>query len=624
LPLKLSAGAKRGSARQRRLELDAQELLRKRDAFAGTDAEFGQRYGKWARERELGCSPSTLAEYRRRLARGEPIDGRVRSGRKATPIDEELFELVYSAFMQENDLPLTEILRYVNGVARQQSKEELNYDAVLRRLKRDVSHRECVRYREGKEAFEARCVPKVQRDYESIPASEWWCLDGRVMDIMARVPDSRREWRRERLVLMGVSDLRSRSLKLVPAVTENSDAILASIKLAGLDWGLPRHSILDNGTAYKAAAGGRRTRKQRAYLRDGRVGSAFAQLGVTVHLATPYRAWVKPIESLWNKLKRGLDKWFWCYWGGTPAERPEYADAWTKLRIDKLPTLEEIVAALGIFLDEYHALEQGGRGTFGLSPNLVMEQFRGEVRRVDPDVLDEVCCRTVGPRKVREDGTLVWRNVLFGAMDPEMLELAGRPVWIRVHPERFDRLSICDSAGRPLCYATNRQLTNATQEDFREAMRTQARSRRVERQYPAARNFLIETPVTQILGAKRTRAQAAEAEQRKQLPPPPEPAVTIVRGDLAEPVKRLREKSRPFKRLAQSVNSSGDARTPEPPTRGQWFARYAKQTEQACDDGQAERRPVSFRGIKADGTDADAEETRPDFAGLARGNAEAG
>ena len=52
-------------------------------------------------------------------------------------------------------------------------------------------------------------------------------LDGRVLDVMCRVPDGRREWRRARLVVMGISDMRSRSLCLQVAATENSDGILA-------------------------------------------------------------------------------------------------------------------------------------------------------------------------------------------------------------------------------------------------------------------------------------------------------------------------------------------------------------------------------------------------------------
>jgi hypothetical protein len=96
---------------------------------------------------------------------------------------------------------------------------------------------------------------------------------------MMRVPDSRREWRRHRLVVMGVADLRSRSLKLWPTITENSDAALASIRLAAEDWGFCSDVILDNGSAYDAAIGTRRgSKKQRAYLEDGRVGGVFARL----------------------------------------------------------------------------------------------------------------------------------------------------------------------------------------------------------------------------------------------------------------------------------------------------------------------------------------------------------
>ncbi|MCK4342706.1 MAG: hypothetical protein KAY37_13395, partial [Phycisphaerae bacterium] len=56
--------------------------------------------------------------------------------------------------------------------------------------------RERIRFREGPKAFEAKCVRKIKRAYD-MDAGGWWCLDGRVLDIMCRVPDDRREWRRD-------------------------------------------------------------------------------------------------------------------------------------------------------------------------------------------------------------------------------------------------------------------------------------------------------------------------------------------------------------------------------------------------------------------------------------------
>jgi hypothetical protein len=173
-PIKLSEAAKRSGVKQRQKELDAHELLAKREWFRGTDADFEREYRPWAEARGLGCSAGTRGEYRRKLARGEPIDGRAgRSGRKRQQLDEGLCAAVYAAYLNENDRDLTEVLRYVNGLALKRGKPPLEYHAVRRWLKRKTTHRERVKFREGDKQFEARCARKLQRDYESILAGDW-------------------------------------------------------------------------------------------------------------------------------------------------------------------------------------------------------------------------------------------------------------------------------------------------------------------------------------------------------------------------------------------------------------------------------------------------------------------
>lgn len=435
------------------------------------------------------------------------------------------------------------MLRYINGVALQKGKIPLDYSTVRRRLRREVPQREQVRFREGARAFEAKCVPKIKRAYD-MPAGEWWCLDGRKLDVMCRVPDDRRNWRRCRPVLTGVADLRSRMIVGWDIrATENSDGILSGIKMALRECGAPRHAILDNGLAYKAAAGSTRSmRRQRAYLQDGRIASVFTRLGITPHHSIPYHAWSKPIESLWNKVKTRFDRWFWSFWGGSPRERPEHAERLTKLRVDELPTPDDVRKAFVVFLDEYHASPQSGDGTCGLSPKLVMQQLRGPVRHVDKDLLDLLCCRMVGPVQVRRDGVR-WNHVLYGQTEENVWRLYGTRVWLAIDPERADRVTLCDERGVPLCYATNRRLTDVTQEDRREAARTQAKARKVARRYRTARNVLLETSTAQILQAKRTRALAEEKAQRKQLPEPESSTVQTVRPDLTQAAKLVARKS---------------------------------------------------------------------------------
>jgi len=486
----------------------------------------------------------TLRRIRRRLDpnSGADFDGNVRRrrakrGRGAcTP---EAWELFRSLYLQSNGLKLTKCWRFVQGEAAQHGWVWPSESTIRQRVKDELHPSTLTLARRGPKRFEADCVPKCERDFESMLAGEWWCLDGRTLDFKCRVPDARREWRPARLVVTGVLDMRSRSLRLDVRSTEYSDGILAGIQQALRDWGAPEHVIADNGEAYKAALGSRRgSGWQKKYMADPRIGSVFAKLGVTLHSSIPYHGWAKPLESIWDKLKEDFDRWLWSWCGGSPAERPEGHEREIKRRIDDLPTEDDVREWLPIWLGEYHATAQSGKGTRGLCPNLVMEQYRAPIRRVDLDVVAQLSTRTVGPVKRGRDG-FRWKHILYGRWDEEVWRLKDDRYYLTIEPERADRVTVCDSDGAPICYAHNRQLGGASQDDRREAARLQARYRRVHREAAQARDYLRETPTAQILQAKRRHAQAREAEQRKQLPAPEPPAVTIVRPDLAAAAARL-------------------------------------------------------------------------------------
>jgi|GEM_PF-4271073 len=567
---KLPGIAREASNRKRQKMLDFLEFERMKHRFdqehsslspsSGASWEaFIAVHGAWARERGLPCSRSQYYALQHKMSYGKDIDGRGKPPREpevfvnGIPVPHgcsaEACELFLSMYMAtrggRNQLSIAQCCRYVEGEAKEHGWEWPSYSTVRTWIHRKIPHGAKTYARKGPKKFEASCVPKIQRDYEQIAASAWWCLDGTPMDIMCRVPDDRKNWRRARVILTGINDMRSRMLVGWDVrSTESADGILAGIRMAMRGHGAPEHAIVDNGKAYKAATGARRgTKRQRNYFADKRIGSVFAQTGVQTHTSIPYHSWAKQIESLWNKVKNGFDRWFWCFWGGSPDERPEGMDRWTKERIDELPTVEEVREAFAIFLDEYHATEQSGDGTYGLSPNQIMEQFRGPIRRVDDSLLDLLCCRTVGPVKVHRDG-IRYKHVLYGQKDEAIWKLQGREVWLRIDPDRVDRVTVCQEDGRPICYAHNTRLSGATQEDLREAMRAKARYRKQMKAYMPARDFLLETPTTQILQAKRRHAMAREAEQRKQLPEPETPPVTLVRPDLVKDAKRLEREER--------------------------------------------------------------------------------
>lgn len=110
---------------------------------------------------------------------------------------------------------------------------------------------------------------------------------------------------------------------------------------------------------------------------------------------------------------------------------------------------------------------------------------------------------------------------------------------------------VCDKTGVPICKANSRKLTGATQEEVRDAQRKREHLRRIAREYAPKRDFLHKSRADQIQHVRAERA--AEAAN---LPKPAEPAVTVRRPDLIEPVKTAlkRQRRRQARELATAAS----------------------------------------------------------------------
>lgn len=493
---------------------------------------------QWCAQRGLKCTPERLRTYARRLRRDGNVDRRGR-GRGRTPApDARLTAAFLDRVLHQNQFSAAAAWRDVRDLA-------LDLDVACPGLRwwqvwyqRQVpAHAKGYGRRRGKE-FEAHELPKIHRTYGDLAPLDWISLDGHTLNILCRVPDARRGWRSARPTLTAVLDIRTRTfVGWDIRGTENSDGILAGLKMMHRAYGCARHYYADNGEAYKASVG---SRVRREYFDDPRIGGLCAQTGAERHNAVPYHGWAKMIESIWNHVVRDFERYWESWWGNAPHNRPETAE---KLRMDQLPTVDEITAGWREYLPVYHATEQFGDGMLGLTPTLALEQFRTEVRKLDPGVLDFLCCRLTGPRVVTADGIKL-NNIRYGHFDVDVWKLKGRKVWVRMDPEQADYVWLCEEDGAPLCKASNRTLTGATPEEVREAARVRAQMRKIAREYHAARDFLLDSNIQQIMKTKRRHAEARQAAARAQLPPAAEPAVTLVRPDLVTAVADVNRKAR--------------------------------------------------------------------------------
>jgi putative transposase len=401
------------------------------------------------------------------------------------------------------------------------------------KTKRDIPEPTRIMYREGRRAFETRCVPRIRRSYDHVAAGDVWCADECHLDLFARAPDGRGGWKRVRPILTAWLDIRSRVfVGWTVATRANSDSIVAAFKVGVQRYGPPVDVVCDNGEDYKSVGG--RSRKWASFDRD-RLSTIYGELGIGVHWATPYTPWAKMIESHFRAVHERFDKLFDSYVGGNPQDRPEDVD---RIPLDQLPTVEEVAEQFGPWLDAHHARPQRGDAMYGLSPAQAMQQFRTKSPREAPSAafLDFICAKVTRPVKVTRDGVR-YQGIQYGQGDDALLRRQGERVLLRVQPERADFVDVCDLDGRPICRAEESRLCGVTQDDIRTSASRRKRARRIMREAHSEHVHAVRhTSVSAAIEAQRNRNRS---QQRKTPPPEPPTSIKPVRPDLRGDVEKL-------------------------------------------------------------------------------------
>ncbi len=539
-PVRLPADVVRGRERVRRKQLAAVEAARRYRAAGSFSAFILQDKAFLAENglplhRNSWCGRDGLLD---RIARGEPVDGRSRSGRKPMPADERLNEAVRAYWLHPNRLDGTHVYEEQRRIARELGVTALTRSQVRKAI-RAIPHKAAVLAREGPKAFAAKCIPKVTVDYSGLSAGEMVCIDGRVPDRHVRIPDGRGGWRAMRPFVTGAVCVASGAMVVDVRTSEATEGRLAILKRWCVEHGVPAVVQDDNAEASKAAFGARRgSRWQRAIATDDSLlRSATAELGIELKRALPYTPWSKKVESLWRLVKKHSDRLCGEFWGGSPGERPEEAAKRLRTRPDSLPTLEEYRGLLQAAVDTYNATPRRALG--GLTPTLAYEQRRAARRTLDPDTAHAVFTKIdEHPRKVGRDG-VSYRNILYTLSARDSVALEGRKVYVRPDIDLCGRIWLCDEAGQRLAIAEKARLVQAgaTPDELRDVMREKAAVRRLAKEYLPKRNVLLAEPESLLQQKRRAHALAEQEALRAQLPPAPEPTVTIVRPDLAGQVR---------------------------------------------------------------------------------------
>lgn len=375
---------------------------------------------------------------------------RADSRAKSEPIGPAALSYIQTLVLSGNRITVGAAYKMAIGAAQQNAGDPdwriPSYRTVLLEIGRRTPRIARELAGKGERSAKANCVPKARRDYESLDTNAEWVGDERTLDVQIRALTDR-GWRHTREVkITAWMDMRSRVL--VGYVTDlfaDSNTILASMKIGIRNFGRPALLRVDWGHDYKKATGSPHHRRFKCKAFDGpRIAGVLDRLGIAVSPVTPYTPWAKPIESFFATMKDHLDRFFESFWGGSPVERHQDRHAWVKKNLEKLPTLDDLRAAIDAFVDTYHRSPHGAVDMFGKSPLQAHQAFIGEagIRRESDAVLDHLFMTFAEPRLVRRDGVR-FRGRWYGHGEPRLVAMQGQKVILGLSPDDASRAMVC-------------------------------------------------------------------------------------------------------------------------------------------------------------------------------------
>jgi len=375
------------------------------------------------------------------------------------------------------------------------------YETILREVRRRIPKPLKILADKGPRAFDAQCVSKGARDYESIAAGDVWVGDERVLDFQVRIRTDR-GWKLVRPKLTLFRDMRSRlPVGWVVALHADHNTILGAIKNGIRRHGKPRELLVDWGKDFRKAAGHAHTRRfDLDSFDETRVKNVLEKLGMKVKAATPYMPQAKPIERDFGSMKGHLDRLYPGFRGGSPSERHEDRERWCRENFHLIPTLDQVEQVIDQYFEVYARTPLNGEGMFGLAPAEAMEKFRdGPVRAVADDVLEFLFLSFTEPKIVRRDGVRHLKS-WYGWGEPRLMALQGQKVVLGIHPDDAGTAWVCDIEQRPLFRVESERHRFRTKRDAERIAKVRGSAKKLYRdQVRDARAALLSSSPSEML-----------------------------------------------------------------------------------------------------------------------------
>lgn len=317
--------------------------------------------------------------------------------------------------------------------------------SAFERLARSIPYPTKVLAREGKKAFDDKCMPYVPMDYTKLHTNQQWVADDHVFDVLVEFPDGHvgRPW------ITGWEDRRSRYIVgyLMSDHDPNANDILDAFARAVSSFGIPEGVLLDNGKNYTV---------KDLFNRDFTMSIA-NQMTLSVTNAIKFNAKAKHIERFFNTLEYSYMIHLESYIGANPKRRPERMQTVNdKLKGVAMP-YAEFIQYVDQVISIYNNSPHRGDGMNGMTPCQAYTNNATTIRTADPVLLSMYFKRTSKLIKVGRNGVRVPELEQYYDAN-ELFSHQGERVYARYNTDDVRQVYIISEDGKFICTAESIDL----------------------------------------------------------------------------------------------------------------------------------------------------------------------
>ena len=380
------------------------------------------------------------------------VDKRGKAKKGCTKIDEEVWQVFLSFYLDQAKHPIAKCLKYTKLYLKENGKEDLidnipAYCTFTRHIKNDISDAMKTLGRDGEKAFDDRCAPYIKRTYDDMESNDYWIGDNHTIDVI--VGDSGKTMR---LYLTAFMDARSGIITCI-YLTDNpsSQASIYSLRRGIKKYGIPKNVYLDNGREFLTfdfGGLGHRAKKNNNRYDPPPI---LERLGIHMVNALVRNAKAKVIERRFLDFKNSISKLFATYTGGNVIEKPEILKI--ELKNGNIPDKQEFIKEIEELIEnylnyeEYNGAVEADRGMRKI--DVYNKNLHTKITATD-EQLNLMMLRSTRPQKVTRRGVhLKVAGTRIDYFNNELImQLLNKQVYLRYDSDDLSKVRVYDLEDR--------------------------------------------------------------------------------------------------------------------------------------------------------------------------------